>query len=263
MVFDTWLGLPVWGVFASLAVLLAASGLLVYWLCFGKRCRRIASSFGGVVAPFFGSVAILFALLMGFLANEVWDRNRQAARVVFDERDGLLALNAMTVTNVSDMEEVRDAIRHYVRILIDEEWPLMMDQESSPQAERAILALLAHVSAPKIGIEAGQATQGALLDTVLALRKARSERLALSGDSTDRTKWETVLVLAVITQIAIAVVHLERPRAQAAALSIFTAAAVAALGLVAIRERPFDGVLRFSAEPLVEALTTMTEPSKP
>ena len=100
---------------------------------------------------------------------------------------------------------------------------------------------------PRVGTEAGTAAQGVLLDTVLKLRSSRHDRLAMSGDRSDRTKWAAVLFLALITQVAIGIVHLERPRAQVAALSIFSMAVVITLGLVAIRERPFDGPLRFSS----------------
>jgi hypothetical protein len=81
----------------------------------------------------------------------------------------------------------------------------------------------------------------------------------LSGDRTDRTKWSAVLILALITQVAIGIVHLEKPKAQLASLGIFSAAVVITLGLIAIRERPFDGPLRFSSEPLQEALRITSE----
>ena len=46
-------------------------------------------------------------------------------------------------------------------------------------------------------------------------------------------------MLALVTQLAIAVVHLDRPRPQIAALFIFTLAAVS-VGLLAIHEAPFE-----------------------
>lgn len=260
---DLWLDLPVWGVFAVLAFVLSLTAFLINRACFGKSSHQRALPFTGVVAPFFGSVAILFSLLTGFLANEVWERNRQAHRIVVAERDNLLALHAISIATVADMEPIRETARRYARVLIDDEWPRMLDQESSPAAEAALLTLLAQVSNPAVGVAVGDAAQGALFDTVLALRKARSDRLALSGDRTDRTKWAAVFLLAIMTQIAIAVVHLERPRAQVAALSIFSLSVVIALGLVAIRESPFDGALRYSADPIADALATISAPSKP
>lgn len=262
-IFDTWLDMPVWGIFASLAGLFTVSAVLVHRLCFSERTRGRSSSFTGVVAPFFGSVAVLFSLLTGFLANEVWDRNRQAGRAVLAERDGLLAIHAISLAAVSDMKDIRIAAQDYAKALVDDEWPLMRNQEGSRKAGWELLNLLARVSNPQIGIDAGQAVQAALLDSVLKLRSTRYDRLSLSGDRSDRTKWAAVVILGLITQIAIAIVHLEKPKAQAAALTIFSVAVVITLGLIAIRERPFDGPLRFSPEPVQETLQIMAGTAGP
>ena len=257
MIFDTWLDLPTWGIFGSLAIAFVFAALCIHWLSFGKFNRERAIGFSGVVAPFAGAIAILFALLTGFLANEVWDRNRQADRAVFAERDSLLALHAISIASISDMGDIRAAAQHYAETLISHEWPRMMEQKSSPKTGEALLSLLTKASNPQIGIDAGAAAQGALLNIVLKLRGARYDRLALSGDQTDRTKWTAVLILAFITQVAIGIVHLEKPKAQLASLSIFSAAVVITLGLVAMRERPFDGPLRYSPAPIEEALQIM------
>lgn len=263
MIFDLWLDMPIWGIFGALVVLLAPPIFLLHWLCFSGANRERSLRFTGVVAPFFSSVAILFSLLTGFLANDVWDRNRQASRAVLAERDGLAALQTVSMATSMDMRDIRIAALRYGEALIEDEWPRMRDQEESERAGQALLDLLAKLADPRIGAEAGPAAQHALLDAALRLRSARYDRLAVSGDRTDRTKWAAVLILALITQVAIAAVHLDKPNAQALALSIFTAAAVTALGLVAIRERPFDGPLRLSPAALEEALRTMRPAGPP
>jgi hypothetical protein len=207
-------------------------------------------------------VAILFALLTGFLSNDVWERNRVASRAVLAERDGMLAVHAMSLAAVSDMSDIRASVQAYARSLVEDEWPVMEMQESAPKTGAALNSLLALVAHPNIGTNAGTAVQGALLDTALKLRSSRHDRLATSGDRSDRTKWTAVLFLALVTQLAIAVVHLERPRAQVAAMSIFSLAVVISLGLVAIRERPFAGPLRVSFEPISEALEEMKSAPK-
>jgi len=49
-------------------------------------------------------------------------------------------------------------------------------------------------------------------------------------------------------------VHLEVPRPQIAALTIFSTAAVIGLGLVAVQERPFARPLEVSPEPLADVV---------
>ncbi len=67
--------------FALLIALYAAASAAVVWAActvFSACVRRLE----GVVAPFFGSVDILFVLLTGFLTGDIGDRNRQASRAV-------------------------------------------------------------------------------------------------------------------------------------------------------------------------------------
>jgi len=119
---------------------------------------------------------------------------------------------------------------------------------------------LRELSDPKIATEASQSVHSALLSTALKVRDARADRLALASDHTNDVKWATVLILGVLTQIALAFVHLERPRAQIAAIGLFSVAAVVALGLVALQEQPFDGALRISSAPLQQLLKATAPP---
>jgi len=117
--------------------------------------------------------------------------------------------------------------------------------------------LMSGLSHPQIAAEAGQAVHNALMTSVLRVRDSRGERLALSNDRTNDIKWATVLILGVITQIAIGLVHLERPRAHLAAIVVFSSAAIVALGLIAMQEHPFEGSIRVSPARLEEVLAQM------
>ena len=63
-----------------------------------------------------------------------------------------------------------------------------------------------------------------------------------------------VLLLGIMTQIAIELVLLHKRAAQTAALTVFTVAAVVALGLIALQERPFAGEVRIAPVPLQDVL---------
>jgi len=85
---------------------------------------------------------------------------------------------------------------------------------------------------------------------VLRIANARSGRLALSEGPLAGYKWAAVLILALVAQIGVATVHLERPRPQILALLIFTASAVLALNLIAAGELPYEGSHQVSPAPL-------------
>jgi hypothetical protein len=249
---SAWLNLPVVAVFLVLAAYLAAATAVIHWLTFGRATRPLAQSLAGVVAPYASALAVLFALLTGFLANDVWDRERRASRAVLAERDGLLEVHGLSA--VSDMAGVRDALLTYLRTVVADEWPRMADQGRSGAADEALAVLLREVARPDAAPEIAPAVRGALLNGVLRARSARDDRLVLSNDQSDATKWLSVLILALLTKVALAVVHLDRPRAQLVALIVFGVAAATTLGLIAVRERPFAGAVRVSPAPLEEVL---------
>jgi len=250
--FIAWLALPVVMLFASLFAFYFATAALLVWLSFRSKLSDRIQSFKGLVAPFFVSTATIFGLLVGFLSNDIWERNKQASRAVLAESDTLLALYSLGAASGSDDRGLRTAIRGYVRAVVDDEWPRLAVQERSAQADAALNALLREVAQPVATKDA--VIQRTMLDMVLRIRAAREDRVVLSNDRTMVTKWMAVLLLALITQIAIAAVHLERPRPQLAALLIFTIAAISILGLLVVHEAPFEPPIFVPPGPIGDVL---------
>jgi hypothetical protein len=239
-------------IFASLFAFYLATAALLVWLSFRSPLSRHVQSVKGVVAPFFGSVAVIFGLLVAFLSNDIWDRNKQAERVILTEADTLVALYSLSAASGSDSIALRASIRGYASAVIEDEWPRLRLQERSTKTDAALNALLREVALPGTVKDFG--VQRTILDMVLRIRSAHEDRLELSNDRTAVTKWAAVLLLALITQLAIAVVHLEKPRPQAAAMFIFTLAAVSLLGMLAIHEAPFEPPVFVPPGPIVDVL---------
>ncbi len=249
---ESWLDLPSAGLFLALAVLYSATGAAIVLTAFAGFAAPAMRRFDGVVAPFFAAVSVLFALLTGFLASDIADRNRQAARAVQTEAGELRNIYTLSIASVSDMRSIRAALADYVKALIADEWPAMADNRPAPSAAMAYDALLREVSDPKIAQEAGAAVHTALLNAAVRAGTARSDRLALAADRTNDIKWTLVLLLGIMAQISIALVHLQKRGAQAAALAVFSLSAVIALGMIALQERPFAGDVRVPPGPLEE-----------
>jgi len=238
--------------FASLFAFYLGTAALIVWLSFRSGLAGRIQSFKGVVAPFFMSTAVIFGLLIAFLSSDIWERNKQAERIVFTEADTLIALHSLSAASTPDNVSMRTAIRSYVSAVVNHEWPRMKQEERSPPTEEALNALLREVAKPANATD--PSVQRTMLDMVMRVRATHEDRLVLSNDRSVVTKWAAVLLLAFITQIAIAVVHLERPRPQAAALAIFTMAAVLLLGLLAMHEAPFEPPLFVPPGPIIDVL---------
>lgn len=255
---ETWLDWPAAGMFALLVALYGVTAAAIVWLAYGKVFGARMRRFDGVVAPFFTSVGILFALLTGFLAGDVSDRNRQAVQAIQAEAGALRNIHALSVAAASDMQEIRAAWAGYVRSAIADDWPAMEHGAQAPATNAAYDALLREVSDPRIASESGAALHAALLNAAVQVGTARAERLALSGDRTNDLKWITVLMLGVMTQLAIGLVQLQKSGAQAAALAVFSVAAVLMLGLIGLQERPFGGDVRIAPAALQDVLRLST-----
>ncbi|KMO36232.1 hypothetical protein VQ02_15670 [Methylobacterium variabile] len=252
MILGFWLDLPVWLVFALLAAyVFGVCGVISLVTNLSWTRPWIGKLSIGIAPTYIGVLAVLLALLTGFVANDAWERQRAASRVVQAERAHALAAYDLSHAAAPDMSDLRKALVGYLDAVIDAEWPAMADTgRGAPQAGAALARLLETAADPRTGTEAGQAVQTSLLTAVLGLRSARGERLALVASEQDETKWLTLMVLAGLTMISIGLVHWERPLAQATTLILFAAAMVTTLGVIALHERPFDGPLALKPEPL-------------
>lgn len=229
---------------------MAAVALFLCWLSFASRFAAHAQSWKGVVPPFVAVPATLFGLLMTFLSQDVWDANRSAYRAIAMEREQLATLAALSGNHGDSADDIPRAVRDYVETAVGLEWKTMEDGKEAPETEAALNRLTRAVASARI--EA--AFQRALVDTVMRLRSAREQRLAIAAAFPDDRKWAAVIIIAFITQIAIAVVHLDRPRPQLLAQAIFALAAIVPISLVASVDEPYSPPNAVSSEPLAQLL---------
>ena len=112
--------------------------------------------------------------------------------------------------------------------------------------------------APELTAAAPPAAHQAIVSGLVEIRQARRERFSLFAHESDPVNWLGMLILGVATQIAIAVVQLERLRPQALALFVFTTAFAATAVLVGLAERPFAGK-HIEDEPLRAAIASANQ----
>ncbi|MGA7384257.1 MAG: hypothetical protein WBW81_06080 [Methylocella sp.] len=253
-----WLSLPLPALLLVLATFYGAAAMVLIGLSFGALAGPWVRSFQGVVAPFAGAIVAILSILVGFLANDVWDRNQRAAATVRGEGASLISLHALAAALGAPHVGIDRAIRAYAIAVIDMEWPRMENGEASPEAEAAQDELLQTVAQSDFAL--GNAALGRLLlDTAMKIREARGDRLALSSDFSESFKWTCVVLIAVMAQISVAAVHLDEARAQIAAMVIFTSSVVLVIGLIAAHEEPFQPPLGISPAPIAKVLDIVPE----
>ena len=145
---DMWLSLPLPSLILCLAGFYSASALLLIFLCFGRLTGAWVQSFKGVVPPYFAGIVVVLGILVGFLASDVWDRNRRASGAVRSEAASLISLHDLVFASGQPNAGINHAIRAYVSAVVGTEWPSMIHGEASPEAEAEQDELLNLLPAP-------------------------------------------------------------------------------------------------------------------
>lgn len=256
---DTWLSLPIIELVSILMALYVFIATALVWISYGSLTRNYIRSFMGITASFSSSVIPLLGFMIGFLASNVWDSNRKATEVVRIEAASLTSLYGIVAISDLPYEEISSAIRYYVSVVVQKEWEMMQYGEAAPEAEIAQDRLLQIATSLQSSKESGSSLNRLLLDFALKISDARAQRLKMSAHSSENLKWISVLFLTFVGQVSIAAVHLDRPRPQMGALTIFTSAVVVVIALIATYDLPFTPPLTVSPAPIARVLSIVPD----
>jgi len=241
---DWLLQLPVLAMGAIILALTYAGTAAIYWsVTWLARDERTRAGFKAISPGMLPPLSVVFALLVGFLAAQVWSESERANAAVNREasalRDAVLISSALPPQTET---QFRQLIRAYIQNMVTREWPAMARGDvtltlAPPRLTEAFrLALSLPATTP--GEQAAQRALATSLQTVFDLRR---ERIILSRSSVNWVKWAVLLGQAALMMVAIAMVHCDNRLANKIILGIFATSVAVALVLVASHSRPFTG----------------------
>lgn len=218
---------------------------------FNRRFARTAQSLP--VAPFFTALTTVWALSMGFVAADLWNVRGHAEQAASAERSSVTRLHGMARPEALDAPDLRAALAAYVAAVETVEWGESANARAAPEVEEALQRMrLAIIALARAGTPPPLMSK--MAQDFDELQDARNARLAIGVSSVDEYKWYLVLMLTVLSMIAIAAVHGDRPPAGRAALAIFAAASVVSLWTMAMHADPYAGGAKLAFRPPVVAL---------
>jgi hypothetical protein len=252
---DLWLSGGPAGIILIPFLLLYGIAAGIVWLTHLSPARPFFASCIGIVGPFFASVAVLFGLFSAFIANDVQHRNAQIKAAILGEADGLRTILRLAEAVGPAGSPVKTAAVDYTKSVLTKEWSAMQEQGGATEDLGPLRGLTHAVLAPELTAALPIGAHQAVLEGLVELRQGRLERLTLTSGASDPMNWLAMLVLGVLTQIAVAVVQLDRLRPQALALFVFTTAFAATAVLIGLAEQPFSGT-EADAAPLRAAVAS-------
>lgn len=253
---DWLLGLPV--VWMSVLILgatylvTAVIYVVVTRLATGERGRAFKAISPGMLPP----LSVVFALLVGFLAAQVWSDADRAGGAVNHEASALRASVLLAAAFPGETEaRLRELIRRHIEDAVNQEWPAMAHRSATltlvpPRLGDALR--LAFTLTPRSD---GQvAAQRELIASLQNALEARRLRVILSRSSLNWVKWSALLVQAGLTLLAVALVHSDNRMANGIILAIFATGVGAAILLIASHTRPFTGELSVPPTVLLQVM---------
>ena len=207
-----------------------------------------------VSSQLLGVVASLFGLLLAFVIVIEFQAFNDASDDVQTEADGLAAIVRDSYAfDGQDGGNVRSAIGAYVRVVTDQEWPLMRQGEESPAAWSGIDGVFAAMQA----VTPGSAAESSFYDDSVrhlnAVLEARSNRLSAS----DGNDLPALIAALVIVGAIVILGYTTLVGSRSNAFHSIGAGAIAvvvgfSLVVLLCLQFPFSGDLAISSQPFRE-----------
>jgi hypothetical protein len=232
-----WMALVI---FLATYLIAGSVDLVVTRLAVNERAKGFKAVSPGMLPP----LGILFALLVGFIAVEVWGNFDKAKTAVATEAS---ALRAVVLLAGGFPDEQRIAIYALVNRHIDEsvnkEWPEMAQHRMTLAAlPTALIEALHDTLALKPTDDSQRAAQSEMVKELHTALDARRQRIVISESALGTVKWVGILLQGLCTLVAIAVVHSENRLARALTLTLFATGIALSVLLIAAYSRPFTSV---------------------
>jgi hypothetical protein len=244
-----WMGAVI---LAAIYVATAAIYLIVTRLAVQERARAFKAISPGMLPP----LSVVFALLVGFLAAQVWSDGDRAHGAVNREASALRAMVILAGAFPGETEaHLRDLVRSHIQDAVNDEWPAMRRHAATltiiPPRLAESLTLVLTLNPSSAG---QQVAQRELVQSVQTALDARRQRIILSESSINWVKWVVLLMQAALTLLAVAMVHCDNRAANRIILGIFATGIGVAVVLIASHSRPFSGELAVSPTMLLQVM---------
>ena len=247
-------------------VVLAATYLVtagLYWvvikLAVGDRARAFKAVSPGMLPP----LGILFALLVGFIAVEVWNNFDKAKIAVATEASALRAVVLLSGNFPEEQKKrIYALVDRHIEESINKEWPAMAHRRATLSTLRAnaLIEALQDVLALKPADETQRIAQPEIMKALETAMDARRQRIVVSQSSVGTVKWAGIVLQALCTLIAIAMVHSDNRLACAIAMTLFATGVALSLLLIAAYSRPVTGEISVKPDLLRQVVTSGASP---
>jgi hypothetical protein len=188
-------------------------------------------------------LAVLLAVLLGFLASRVWANQERANGYIGQEASALHEVLLVTPAFPTEMRtRLHAAVEAHIKAIETEEWPAMATGEPIMGRSPAVLTEAAVMVLEFNPTRAGeQLAQQRALAAIEEATEARRNRIMMSSVLIEGVQWGVIILLMALIMATIAMTNLDNPRAGAIAMLIVASASAGSLILLLAYDQPLNG----------------------
>src|SRR5215831_269420 len=211
--------------------------LFVTRLAVNERAKGFKAVSPGMLPP----LGILFALLVGFIAVEVWSNFDKAKAAIGTEASALRAVVLLAGSFPPEQKtRIYALINRHIEVAVNQEWPEMAHQRATlSPLPTALIGALHDALAIKPADDNERTAQPEIVRALHTALDARRQRIVISESAVGAVKWVGILLQGLCTLVAIAMVHSDNRRACAMTLMLFATGIALSVLLIAAYSRPF------------------------
>ena len=219
-----------------------------------QKTRPLMLQYEGVVAPYFGLPAVLFSLSAALMATSIWENYNIAAKAIKAESQGLIEIISLAST-IPELKNsnLANTTRTYAKSILDEEWQTLSSASNdSPKTIEKFIAMRSDFFKAANQLN-NNAESKILIHAFQTVDNARGTRLAYVSFDVHPLRMTGILLLAILVQIAVAFIHVAKPKALIVAMSIATATVLIPICMIALTfSSPYHGIISISNEPYLQ-----------
>lgn len=202
----------------------------------------------------FATVGVIYAVLIAFAVIVVWERFNDGEAAVLQEAGAAATVYRLTTEPIPDLSATRNALSHYLKLVIERDWPQMAEEKGSSEATRALDNLYA--STLRL------ADKGLLAPPILSelfkqldvITQARRTRLQLASGVVPDVLWAALFIGALLTIGFTFFFGTENLSAQVLMTGILSVIVLTGLLVIVSIDHPFAGDVHIDSEPLQRVL---------
>jgi hypothetical protein len=237
---------------------------VIYWVVIALAVGERAHGFKGISPGMLPPLGMIFGLMVAFVAAQVWGDVERAKTAVNREASALRAVTLLAASFPGEPQtRLHALIRRQITEAVTQEWPMMAHQSASLSIAPPALVEALRLTLALTPRGEGQATaQREIAASLQNALDARRQCIMVSQSSVNWVKWTTLLLQALCTLVAIAMVHSDNRCAAALAMALFATGVAVSLVLIASHNRPFTGEISVGPGVLLQVIPEEGPPAR-